>query len=119
MTFLAAAQLVPIGYGIRKVQITAVIEDAKVRSSTPPPRNYSSYPLVFPTAVKEWSENTSTWKIEIILEEPFLADRNKSSCYLQVESMDSIIEEELVRDGESECKSLPATALQMLLRGKA
>ncbi len=44
----AAAKLVPIGYGIKKMQITAVIEDAKV------------------------------------------------------ESMDAIIEEELVRDGESE-----------------
>ena len=43
-----AAKLVPIGFGIRKLQITAVIEDAKV------------------------------------------------------ESMDSILEEELVRDGESE-----------------
>ena len=45
---LLAAQLVPVGFGIRKVQITAVIEDAKV------------------------------------------------------ESMDSIIEEEIVKDGESE-----------------
>lgn len=44
----AAAKLVPVGFGIRKMQITAVIEDAKV------------------------------------------------------ESMDSIIEEEIVRDGESE-----------------
>lgn len=44
----AAGKLVPVGYGIRKMQITAVIEDAKV------------------------------------------------------ESMDAIIEEELVRDGESE-----------------
>lgn len=43
-----AAKLVPVGFGIRKMQITAVIEDAKV------------------------------------------------------ESMDTIIEEELVRDGESE-----------------
>jgi translation elongation factor EF-1beta len=43
-----ASKLVPIGYGIKKMQITAVIEDAKV------------------------------------------------------ESMDAIIEEELVRDGESE-----------------
>ncbi len=42
------AKLVPVGYGIKKMQITAVIEDAKI------------------------------------------------------ESMDSIIEEELVRDGESE-----------------
>ena len=46
--FAAAAKLVPVGFGIRKMQITAVIEDAKV------------------------------------------------------ESMDSIIEEEIVRDGESE-----------------
>ena len=45
---VAAAKLVPVGFGIRKMQITAVIEDAKV------------------------------------------------------ESMDSIIEEEIVRDGESE-----------------
>ena len=44
----AAAKLVPVGFGIRKMQITAVIEDAKV------------------------------------------------------ESMDTIIEEEIVRDGESE-----------------
>ena len=44
----AAAKLVPVGFGIKKLQITAVIEDAKV------------------------------------------------------ESMDSIIEEEIVRDGESE-----------------
>lgn len=44
----SAAKLVPVGFGIRKMQITAVIEDAKV------------------------------------------------------ESMDSIIEEEIVRDGESE-----------------
>ena len=43
-----AAQLVPVGFGIRKMQITAVIEDAKV------------------------------------------------------ESMDGIIEDEIVRDGESE-----------------
>ena len=43
-----AAKLVPVGFGIRKMQITAVIEDAKI------------------------------------------------------ESMDSIIEEEIVRDGESE-----------------
>lgn len=43
-----AGKLVPIGYGIRKMQITAIIEDSKV------------------------------------------------------ESMDAIIEEELVRDGESE-----------------
>lgn len=46
--FAVAAKLVPVGFGIRKMQITAVIEDAKV------------------------------------------------------ESMDSIIEEEIVRDGESE-----------------
>ena len=45
---LPAAQLVPVGFGIRKMQITAIIEDAKV------------------------------------------------------ESMDSIIEEEIVKDGESE-----------------
>ena len=45
---LSAAQLVPVGFGIRKMQITAVIEDAKV------------------------------------------------------ESMDGIIEDEIVRDGESE-----------------
>lgn len=44
----SAGKLVPVGYGIKKMQITAVIEDAKV------------------------------------------------------ESMDAIIEEELVRDGESE-----------------
>ena len=48
MFLAAAAKLVPVGFGIRKMQITAVIEDAKV------------------------------------------------------ESMDSIIEEEIVRDGESE-----------------
>lgn len=48
MFIATAAKLVPVGFGIRKMQITAVIEDAKV------------------------------------------------------ESMDSIIEEEIVRDGESE-----------------
>lgn len=47
-TCLSAAKLVPVGFGIKKMQITAVIEDAKV------------------------------------------------------ESMDSIIEEEIVKDGESE-----------------
>ena len=46
--WLVAGKLVPVGYGIKKMQITAIIEDAKV------------------------------------------------------ESMDNIIEEELVRDGESE-----------------
>ena len=48
LVLLPAAKLVPVGFGIRKMQITAIIEDAKI------------------------------------------------------ESMDAIIEEELVRDGESE-----------------
>ena len=58
-----AAKLVPIGFGIRKLQITAVIEDAKV------------------------------------------------------ESMDSILEEELVRDGESETiQSADIAAFNKLVR---
>lgn len=100
-----AAQLVPIGYGIRKMQITAVIEDAKVSChSHIPSQRYeiSKQDSIFGSILS----CQSLWSLQLperkIL--PALERLRLTANIVQVESMDAIIEEELVKDGESESK---------------
>lgn len=99
------SKLAPVGFGIKKLQITCVIEDAKVRSSLRTAdcmalrRLLSSRCSASYTAIKGrcmarpciCCYSVPTHLIVVLFR-----------CHMQVESMDAIIEEELVRDGESD-----------------